>query len=115
MTKNEDQVALKVEQLRGSQHSSSGGKEQPSKSVWKKTWFEMAMQDAQEQEASRSIIKGNCLKQGPSKMAGRASVSKGAANREDWRVALVADRIMKMESLPVSGSTFLAKRECWFL
>jgi hypothetical protein len=54
VTENKEQVALKVEQLRGSQPSGSGGKEQPSKSVQKKSWFEMAMQDAQKQEASRS-------------------------------------------------------------
>jgi hypothetical protein len=115
VTENEEQVALKVEQLRGSQPSGSGGKEQPSKSVQKKSWFEMAMQDAQEQEASRSIIRGKSSEQGLSKMAGIAFVSEGAANQEDWRAAMVADMVAKTESLPESGSTFLAKRECWFL
>jgi hypothetical protein len=45
-------------------------------------------------------------------MVGIASVSEGAANQVDWRSAMVADRIAKIESLPESGSTFLAKREC---
>jgi hypothetical protein len=84
VTKNEEQVAPKVEQLRGSQPSGSGGKEQPSKSVQKKSWFEMAMQDAQKQEASRSIGRGQVFEQGLSEMAGIASVSEGAANQVDW-------------------------------
>jgi hypothetical protein len=46
--KNREQVALKVEQLRGSQPSGSVGKEKPSKSIKKESWYEMAMQDAQE-------------------------------------------------------------------
>jgi hypothetical protein len=59
VTKDKEQGALKVEQLRGSQPSGSSGKEQPSKSVQKKqSWYEMTMQDAQEQEASRRIIRG---------------------------------------------------------
>jgi hypothetical protein len=48
----------------------------------------------------------------PSEMAGIAFMSEGAANQVDWRAAMVADRIAKTESLPESGSTFLAKREC---
>jgi hypothetical protein len=64
VTENKEQVALKVEQLRGSQPSGSGGKEQPSKSVKKESWYEMTMQDAQEQEASRSMIKREVFEEG---------------------------------------------------
>jgi hypothetical protein len=46
VTENREQVAPKVEKLRGSQPSGSGGKEQPSKSFNKDSWYEMAMQDA---------------------------------------------------------------------
>jgi hypothetical protein len=42
VAENKEQVASKVEQLKGSQPSGSGGKEQPSKSV-KESWYEMAM------------------------------------------------------------------------
>jgi hypothetical protein len=42
--------------------------------VKKGSWYKMAMQDAQEQEASRSIIKGKSSKQGPSEMPGIAFV-----------------------------------------
>jgi hypothetical protein len=59
VAENREQVALKVEQLRGSQPSGSGGKEKPSKSVKKESWYEMAMQDAQEQETSRSMFRGS--------------------------------------------------------
>jgi hypothetical protein len=55
VTKNEEQVAQKVEQLIGSQPSGSGGKEQPSEFIQEKSWFMMAMQNAQGQEASSSI------------------------------------------------------------
>ena len=40
---DKEQVAPKVEHLRGSQLSGSGGKEQPSKSVKKESWYEMTM------------------------------------------------------------------------
>ena len=58
VAENKEQVALKVEQLRSSRPLGSGGKEQPSKSVKKESWYKMIMQDAQEQEASRSISRG---------------------------------------------------------
>jgi hypothetical protein len=45
---NRKQVGLKVEKLRGSQPLGSNGKENPSNSVNKESWYEMAMQDAQE-------------------------------------------------------------------
>jgi hypothetical protein len=45
---DKEQVAPKVEQLRVSQPSGLGGKEQPSKSVKQESWYEIAMQDAQE-------------------------------------------------------------------
>jgi hypothetical protein len=82
VTKNEEQVSPKVEQLKGSQPSSSGGKMQPSKFIQKKSWFGMTMQDAQKQEASRSIG-SKSSEQGPSEMAGRAFMSEGATNQGD--------------------------------
>jgi hypothetical protein len=81
---NNDQVAPKFEQLRGSQHLGSSGKEQPSKSV-KESWYEMTMRDAQEHEASRSMIKCKSLKMGLSEMIGIVFVSKGTTNQVDWR------------------------------
>jgi hypothetical protein len=79
---NKEQVALKVLQtqrksnFRGSQHaqreshsfkgsqcSGSCGREDSSKTVKKVSWVEIAMQDAQKQEASRSRVsskKGQC-------------------------------------------------------
>jgi hypothetical protein len=48
MTKSMEQVAPKVEQLRGSQPLGSSGKEQPSKTIKKESWYEMVMQDAKE-------------------------------------------------------------------
>jgi hypothetical protein len=39
------------------------------------------MQDAHDQEASRTMIKGKSSKKGSSEMDGLAFVSKGAANR----------------------------------
>jgi hypothetical protein len=116
VAENKEQVAPKVEQLkgslRGSQPSGSSGKEQHSKSV-KESWYEMAMQDAQKQEASRSMFKGNkSSKKGLNEMAGIAFVSEGATNQVDWRVAMVADMIAKTEPPSGGRSTFLAKREC---
>jgi hypothetical protein len=72
----------------------------------------MTMQDAQEQEASRSMIKGKSSKTGSSEMAGITSVSEGAANQVDWRATMVVDLTMKIEPPPGGRSTFLAKREC---
>jgi hypothetical protein len=70
------------------------------------------MQDAQEQEASRSMIRVKSSKKAPSEMAGIAFVSEGAANQVDWRAAMVADPIAKTKPPPCGGSTFLTKREC---
>lgn len=55
VTENKEHPNSKVEKLRGSQPSGSKGKEQLSKKV---SWYKMAIQDAQEQEASRSKLKG---------------------------------------------------------
>jgi hypothetical protein len=112
VAKNKEQVASKDEQLRGSQPSSSGGKEQPSNSVKKESWYEITMQDAQEQEASRSMIRGKSLKQGLNEMAGIDFISEGAANRVDWRGTMIADLIAKTKPPPGGRSTFLAKTEC---
>jgi hypothetical protein len=102
-----------LSKLRGSQPSGSGGKEQPSKSFKKESWYEMAMQDAQEQEASRSMIRGSeSSETGQSMMAGIAFVSEGATNQVDWRAGMVADLVAKIEPTPGGRSTFLAKREC---
>jgi hypothetical protein len=43
LAENKEQVSLKVEKLRGSQPSGSGGKEKPSKSIQKQSWYNMAM------------------------------------------------------------------------
>jgi hypothetical protein len=43
VAENKEAVAPKVEQLRGSQPSGLGGKEHPSKSVKKESWYEMAI------------------------------------------------------------------------
>jgi hypothetical protein len=76
--KNKEQVAPKVEKLKGSQPSGSSGKEQPSKSV-KESWYEMAMQ-----EASRSMFKGSKFsKKGPNEMAGIAFGLEGATDQVD--------------------------------
>jgi hypothetical protein len=48
VTKDNDCIALKVEKLRGIQPSGLGGHDEPSKYVQKKSWYEMAMQDAEE-------------------------------------------------------------------
>jgi hypothetical protein len=58
VTKNREKVALKVDQIRGSQTSGSCGKEKPSRSV-KESWYKMAMLDAQEHETSRSMFRGS--------------------------------------------------------
>jgi hypothetical protein len=81
--------------------------EQPSKSVQKNSWYEMTIQDAQEQGASRSMIKGKSSQIGPSKMEAITFVSEGAT-----RAGKVADLITKIEPPPSGRSTFLTKREC---
>jgi hypothetical protein len=68
VTEDKEHVAPTIEQIRGNQPSGSCGKEQPSKSVQKKSWYKMAMQDAQEQKASRSMIRGKSSQQGLSEM-----------------------------------------------
>ena len=68
VTENKEQIALKVDHIKGSYPSNSNGKEHPSKSVNKDSWDEMALQDAQEQEASRGMIKEESLKRGMSVM-----------------------------------------------
>ena len=68
------------------------------------SWYEMAMQDAQEQEASRNKLKVKSSTQGPTKSARIASMSEEAAKVKDLRSKTVL--------LPSIGSTFLTKREC---
>jgi hypothetical protein len=110
VAENKEQVAPKVEQLRGNQPSGSGGKDQPSKSVKKESWYKMAMHDALEQEASRSMFKGSkSSKKGPKEMAGIAFASEGATNQVDWRAAMVANMITKKEPTPGGRSTLLPK------
>jgi hypothetical protein len=112
VAENKEQVALKVEQLSGSHPLGSSGKEQPSKFV-KESWYKMAMQDAQEQEASRSMFNGNkSLKKGLNEMARIVFCSEGVANQVDCRVAMVADMIAKTEPPSGGRSTFLTKRKC---
>jgi hypothetical protein len=112
VAENKEQVAPKVEQLRGRQPSNSGGKEKPSKFVKEESWYKMTIQNAQEQEASKSMFKGKSSKKGRSKIARIAFISERAANQMDWRAAIVADLIAKTEP-PLGGrSTFLTKREC---
>jgi hypothetical protein len=79
----------------------------------KESWYKMAMQDAWEHEASRSMFKGNkSLKKGLNQMVGIAFGSEGATDEVDWREIVVTDMIAKTEP-PLGGrSTFLAKREC---
>jgi hypothetical protein len=113
VVEKKEQVAPNIEQLRGSQPSSLGGKEQPSKSVRQKSWYGMAMQDAQDQEASRSMIRGSeSSETGHTVMEGIASMSEGVSNEVDWRGGMIADLIAKIEPTPGGRNTFLAKREC---
>jgi hypothetical protein len=56
VTKEKELVTLKVEQLRGSHPSSLGGKEKPSKSVKKESWYKMTMHDSQEHDR-REVFK----------------------------------------------------------
>jgi hypothetical protein len=72
----------------------------------------MAMQDAHEQEDSRSMFRGKSSKKGLSEMAGITFCSEGATNHVDWRVAMLVDLKTKTEPPPGGGSTFHAKREC---
>jgi hypothetical protein len=53
VTKDKEQVASKVEQIKGSHPLGSGGKDQPSNSIQKKSWYRMVMQDPQEKETIR--------------------------------------------------------------
>jgi hypothetical protein len=57
ITWDKEKLGSKVEKLIGSQHSSSGGREQPSKYLQNKSGYKMTIQDAQGKEASRSIIR----------------------------------------------------------
>jgi hypothetical protein len=53
----------------------------------------MTMQNDQEQEAFRSMIKGKSSKMGLSEMARITFMSKGATNQTDWRAGMIADMI----------------------
>jgi hypothetical protein len=113
VTEDKEQVAPKVENLRRSQPSGLGGKDQPSNFVKKESQYKMVMQDAQKQEASRSMFKGSeSSKTGPSEMIGIHFVSKGETDQVDWRESMVVDLVAKIEPHPGGRSTFLAKREC---
>jgi hypothetical protein len=68
----------------------------------------MDMQDSQEKEAYRRMIKMKSSKTGLSEMVGITSISEGEDNQVNWRVDLVA----KIELTPGGRNTFLAKREC---
>jgi hypothetical protein len=73
----------------------------------------MAMHNAQEQEASRSMFKGSkSSKKGSNEMAGIAFDSEGAVDQVDWRASMVADMVAKTKPPLGGGSTFLAKRKC---
>jgi hypothetical protein len=110
VVENKEKVALKVVQLRGSQPSGLGGKEKPSK-FGKESWYKMTMQDAHEQEASRSMFKSNkSSKKGLNEMAGIAFCLEGAVDQVDCRTTMVVDMVAKTEPPLGSGSTFLAKR-----
>jgi hypothetical protein len=67
----------------------------------------MTMQDAQEQEASWSMIRGKYLQTGLSKTTGITFVLEGAT-----KASKVADLIETIEPPPSGISTFFAKREC---
>jgi hypothetical protein len=111
VVENKERLAPKVEQLRGSQPSGSGGKEQSSKYI-KESWYEMTMQGAQEKEAFRSMIKEKSLMMGPSEMARIVFASEGATNHVYWKATMVVDLTTKTEPPPGGRTTFLAKREC---
>jgi len=59
VTKNMEQVAPKVEKIRGSQPLGSGGKKHPSKAFKKESWYDMAIQNSQEKDTSRNMFKGS--------------------------------------------------------
>jgi hypothetical protein len=62
--------------------TATGGKEHPSKSIRQESWYEMAMQNAQKQEASRSMFRGNeSSKTSQSEMARITFCLEGAANQ----------------------------------
>jgi hypothetical protein len=107
VVENKEQVASKVEMLKVSQHLTSGGKKQPSKSVKEESWYVMAMQ-----KASRSMFKGKSFKKGLNGMVWIAFVSEGAIDQVESRAAMVTDLVAKTKPLSGGGSTFLAKREC---
>jgi hypothetical protein len=76
------------------------------------SWGEVAMQDAQKREASRSRVSS---KMGSLHIAEFASVTQGVANQVDWRATVVADPVWEAKQLPgdigVGENTSLAKRE----
>jgi hypothetical protein len=53
----------------------------------------MTMQNDQEQEDFRSMIRGKSSKMSPSEMEGITFMSKGATNQMDWRAGMVVDMI----------------------
>jgi hypothetical protein len=111
VAEEKEQVVLKEEQLRGSQPSSSCGRDESSKTV-KVSWVEMAMQDVQKWETSWS--KGSSKKD-PSHTAGIAFVSEGAVVVADpvweaepllvWETKLLPGDGKEQEALKVEEST----------
>jgi hypothetical protein len=85
VAENKEKVAPKVEQLRGSQRSGSSGKEQPSNSFKKKSWYEMTMQDAQEQEAhdQRQVFEDGSKRDGRDRFLSRGSNHGSKDNSEE--------------------------------
>jgi hypothetical protein len=86
VAEDKEQVAPKVEQLKGSQISGLGRREESSKTVKKVSWVEMTMQDANKWEASRSRV---FSKKDPSYTLAIASVSEG--------VVVVVDPVWEVE------------------
>jgi hypothetical protein len=106
------QAQRESQSSRGSQPSGSGGREESSKTVKKVSWVEMAMQDAQKREASRSRVSS---KKGPSHTSRICFCVRGSSCGSGSSVggratSSVGDR----ELLPGDGgwNTSLAKREC---
>jgi hypothetical protein len=97
------QAQRESQSSRGNLPLGSGGREESSKTVKKVSWVEIAMQDSQKREASRSRVSS---KKSPSHIAGFASVSKEAT--------VVVDPVWETELLSGDGggNTSLAKREC---
>jgi hypothetical protein len=114
--------------LNGSQPTGPGGREASSKTNRQVSWVEMARQDVQEQEASKSRVSsrmGSCQTTGFTSVTKDAaswedlrarfsSVTEEAANKVDWRAVVVANPGWETKLLPGDGgwNASLIKREC---